>query len=394
MDQPPGPLPRPRRRPPRWLVATVTPALVGGAVAVGAVAATGNLGGGETRTIVETAPVTASEMPAAPARSEARFVRGGGRTVQDIVREASPGVVLVQATTGQGQALGTGFLVDSTGIVLTNAHVVSGARTVSVTFEGHSPEPAKVLGVDETTDVAVLRVGVPSGARPLPLGRSSGLTVGDPVVAIGNPFGLERTATTGIVSGLKRDISSPNDSPIQNAIQTDAAINHGNSGGPLLDSRGRVIGINSQIASESGGSNGVGFAVPVDTIRPVMASIIATGRAAHAWLGIVGSEVTPEIAAKMGIPGQTGVAVVQTDPRGPAAKAGLHAAAGASAEVPKGADLIVAVNGRRVQDMADVSEAVASRKVGDRITLTVIRDNQRVEVPITLANRPANLAVR
>jgi putative serine protease PepD len=393
MDESP-PLPRPRRRPPRWLVATVTPAVIGGAVAVGAVAATGNLGGGGTRTVVRDVSAPAAEAPAAPLRSDAALESTGGESVQQIVRRASPGVVLIQATTGDGQALGTGFLVTAKGTVLTNAHVVSGASKVTATFEGHSAEPAKVLGVDEATDVAVLRVDVPSGARPLPLGRTAGLQVGDPVVAIGNPFGLERTATTGIVSGLKRAISSPNDSPIQNAIQTDAAINHGNSGGPLLDARGRVIGINSQIASESGGSDGVGFAVPVDTIRPVMASITGTGKAEHAWLGIVGTEVTPEVAAKLGTPGQTGVAVQQTDPRGPAAEAGLHGASSQSAEVPKGADLIVAVNGVRVRDMADVSEAVASRKVGDRVTLTVIRDNHRIEVPITLANRPANLAIR
>jgi S1-C subfamily serine protease len=155
-----------------------------------------------------------------------------------------------------------------------------------------------------------------------------------------------------------------------------------------------VIGINSQIASESGGSDGVGFAIPIDTVRPVVDSIEATGTARHAWLGIVGSEVTPEVAAKMGIPGEGGVAVERTDPRGPAAAAGLHGATNPTAGVPKGADLIVAVNGTAVHDMADVSEAVASRSVGDRITLTVIRDGSRIQVPITLANRPANLAIR
>ena len=394
MDQSTDPLPRPRRRPPRWLAAAIVPAVVGGGVAVGVVAATGNLGGETTRTVVETS--AASPAPAQPStRAEAAFRdAGAARSVQDIVRDVSTGVVLINAGTDQGDALGTGFLINRDGIVLTNAHVVSGASDVSVTFEDHSPEKADVLGVDEAIDLAVLRVKVPASGTPLPLGRSSGLTVGDPVVAVGNPFGLEGTATTGIVSGLKRDITSPNDSPIQNAIQTDAAINPGNSGGPLLDAQGRVIGINSQIASQGGGNDGVGFALPIDTVRPVMASIVATGKAQHAWLGIVGSEVTPEIAARVGVPGQTGVAVQQTDSRGPAAKAGLQGATSKDPDAPRGADLIVAVNGTPVHDMADVSEAVASRRVGDRLTLTVLRDGKRIEVPITLANRPANLAIR
>ena len=180
-----------------------------------------------------------------------------------------------------------------------------------------------MLGTDESTDLAVLLVErVPADVAPLPLGRSSDLVVGDPVVAIGNPFGLERTATTGIVSALKRIITSPNDFEIQNVIQTDAAINQGNSGGPLLDRRGRVVGINSQIASESGGSDGIGFAVPIDTIRPVADAIIATGRAEHAWLGVTGRSITPAIARALGIGDVRGVAVIEVDDRGPAKAVG------------------------------------------------------------------------
>jgi len=264
-----------------------------------------------------------------------------------------------------------------------------------VTFDDGTETPAEVLGRDESTDLVVLRAeDVPPDVRPLPLGRSAGLTVGDPVLAIGNPFGLERTATTGIVSALKRIINAPNDFEIQNVIQTDAAINQGNSGGPLLDGRGRVIGINSQIASESGGNDGVGFAVPIDTIRPIGDAIIATGDARHAWLGITGRQVTPEIAEALGAPDVRGVAVVSVDDRGPARDAGLRpATTPAGADVPRGGDLIVAVDGREVRDMADVSLAVSSRAVGDGLALTVLRDGARVNLRVTLADRPDDVGV-
>ncbi len=252
-----------------------------------------------------------------------------------------------------------------------------------------------MLGTDESTDLAVLLVeDLPAGLAPLPLGRSSALVVGDPVVAIGNPFGLERTATTGIVSALKRIITAPNGFEIQNVIQTDAAINQGNSGGPLLDRRGRVLGINSQIATESGGSNGIGFAVPIDTIRPVADSIIARGRAEHAWLGVTGRSVTPAIAGALGIGDVRGVAVIEVDERGPASEAGLRAATTPpGADVPRGGDLIVAVDGRPVEDMADVSRAVSSRAVGDTLPLTVLRGGTRTELRIVLDDRPGDVGV-
>jgi S1-C subfamily serine protease len=218
--------------------------------------------------------------------------------------------------------------------------------------------------------------------------------VGDPVIAIGNPFGLERTATTGIVSALKRIITAPNGFEIQNVIQTDAAINTGNSGGPLLDRDGRVLGINSQIATESGGSNGIGFAVPIDTIRPVADAIIARGRAEHAWLGVTGRSVTPAIARALGIGDVRGVAVIEVDERGPARAAGLRAATTPrDADVPRGGDLIVAVDGRAVEDMADVSRAVSSRAVGETLPLTVLRDERRVDLRIALSDRPDDVGV-
>jgi len=218
--------------------------------------------------------------------------------------------------------------------------------------------------------------------------------VGQEVVAIGNPYGYSGTATTGIVSALERIIESPSGFTIQNAIQTDAAINQGNSGGPLFDRDGRVIGINSQIASQNGGNVGIGFAVPIDTVRPIVASIIASGTAQHAWIGIQGRELTPGLAEKLGLVGKRGVIVAALDDRGPANDAGMKAADSADAAVPKGGDLIVAVNGTPIADMADVSKAVASRKVGDQITITVLRDGKSETLTLTLKDRPADVGAK
>ena len=388
----------PRRRPPRWLTASLIPAIVGGAVALGGAALTGNLGGSETVVARDPTPLPVSLPAAAAARAEAppdTRPAGAAPDVQAVVADSSPAVVKVTAGAGAGERLGSGFLVDARGRILTNAHVLTSSESATVTFDDGTEERAEVLGRDESTDLAVLSVAsVPRGVRALPLGRSDDLVVGDPVIAIGNPFGLERTATTGIVSALKRIISAPNDFEIQNVIQTDAAINQGNSGGPLLDGRGRVIGINSQIASESGGNDGIGFAVPIDTIRPVADSIIATGTAEHSWLGVTGRTVTPAIAKDLGAPDVRGVAVVEVDSRGPAAKAGLRPATSApGAEVPRGGDLIVAVDGRAVEDMADVSRAVSARAVGDPLNLTILRDGSRTRLQVVLADRPGDVGV-
>lgn len=387
--------PRPRRRAPRWVTASLLPAVVGGAIALAGAAATGNLGNQTTTVAPRDATPLPEIVPAAGAAGATEVPpRPRPRSVQAVVAESAPAVVKVTTGGAQGR-LGSGFLVDHRGRILTNDHVVGAAPSATVTFDDGTVTSADVLGRDESTDLAVLRARqVPAGVRPLPLGNSNALVVGDPVVAIGNPFGLERTATTGIVSALKRTITSPNDFAIQNVIQTDAAINQGNSGGPLLDRSGRVIGINSQIATDSGGNAGIGFAVPISTIRPVANSIIATGTPAHAWLGITGRPITPALAKALGAPAVRGVAVVSVDRRGPARAAGLRpATTPSSATVPRGGDLIVAVDGRRAEDMADVSRAVSSRAVGQHVTLTVLRGGQPVRVRVTLANRPADVGV-
>ena len=394
----PGAPAPPRRRPPRWLTASLVPAVIGGLVALGGAGLTGNLGSSETVIARDPTPLPVSLPAAAATRAEQPRDATAAATatgVQAVVADSSPAVVKVTAGGGADERLGSGFLVDPRGRILTNAHVLGSAKNATVTFDDGTEERADVLGRDESTDLAVLRVAsVPRSARPLPLGTSGDLVVGDPVIAIGNPFGLERTATTGIVSALKRIISSPNDFDIQNVIQTDAAINQGNSGGPLLDAHGRVVGINSQIASQSGGNDGIGFAIPIDTIRPVADSIIATGTARHSWLGVTGRTVTPAIAQALGAPDERGVAVVEVNPRGPAAKAGLLPSTSApGAEVPRGGDLIVAVDGHAVEDMADVSRAVSSRAVGDHLALTILRDGKRTTIRVALADRPGDVGV-
>lgn len=390
-----GDPPRPAS-PLRRIAALVLPAAIGAGVALGVVGATVGFGGDTTTIIREGGGTVLASAPAESARVAESGEGAKALSVSQLVKRESPAVVLVTVDDGQGGGgLGSGFLIDRKGHILTNAHVVDGGEQTSVTFSDGTVEKAKVLGVDKSTDLAVLKVAeVPTGVEPAPLGSSAGLLVGQEVVAIGNPYGLERTATTGIVSALKRAIESPNNFTIQNAIQTDAAINQGNSGGPLYDMAGRVVGMNTQIASQTGGNVGIGFAVPIDTIKPIAEAIINEGTVQHAWIGITGRELTPALAGKLGLEGRRGVLVAETVPGSPAREEGLEAADDPKAEVPKGADLIVAVNGRAVVDMADVSQAVASRRVGEKITVTVLRDGQERTVTLTLKDRPSGLGVR
>jgi S1-C subfamily serine protease len=364
-------------------------------VVLGGLAVTGNLSKDETRVVTvpgaltDGAPLDENPPVLSPAEQES-----GARSVQQVVKETSPSVMQVQVITDESAQSGTGFLIDADGTALTNEHVVEDAKEVTVEFSDRSRSKAKVVGTDPDIDLAVLRVEtIPTNARPIPLGRSVGLVPGDPVIAIGSPFGLAGSVTTGVVSALGRRIEAPsgNDIGIPNAIQTDAAINKGNSGGPLLDRSGSVVGINSQIFSQGGDSAGVGFAVPIDTIRPVARSIVSTGKAEHAWIGITGRSLTPELATQLKLPKTTGVVVLGLDERGPAKKAGLVAADNPDADVPKGGDVIVAMNGRSIEGMEDVSQEVASSSVGTKIRVTVRRDGKERDVELTLADRPKDI---
>jgi S1-C subfamily serine protease len=336
-----------------------------------------------------------------------------GLTVNDIYKKDSPGVAFVQATqkpsepspfdpfgggTGGGVATGSGFVIDHDGHILTNAHVVNGASKITVQLGNNQDAPplnATVVGKDESTDVALLKVDAPADElHPLALGDSSSVNVGDPVVAIGNPFDLDRTVTAGIVSALQRQIKAPSGFTISNVIQTDAAINPGNSGGPLLDAAGRVIGINSQIESQSGGNVGIGFAVPINTARDVANQLLQTGQVEHAYLGISGTDVTPQLADVLNLPVKQGALVEAVQSGGPADKAGVNAGSTTISingqQINAGGDIITKIDGKPVTGFDDVINDISSLKPGDQAQLTLVHGSQTRTVTVTLSDRPAH----
>jgi S1-C subfamily serine protease len=357
--------------------------------------------GGKTTTVVQ------RQAPLANAPRAADDERGdsGPLTVGQIAERTGPGVAFISADVvqqsanpfgfpdqQQGEATGSGFVLNKDGYIATNAHVVDGAKKVQVRFGEHNPTPAKIVGSDLSTDLAVIKVD-PTKVKltPIPLGESSKLHVGDPVVAIGNPFGFEDTVTTGIVSALQREITAPNDFSIDHAIQTDASINPGNSGGPLLDAQGRVIGINSQIATggDNKGSVGIGFAIPIDTAKQVFPQLIKNGRVPHAYIGVTTAAVTPQVAQQLKLPADSGALIQAIEPGSPADKAGLRAGSGGGASgIATGGDLIVGVDGKKVIDPNDIATAIADDKPGDRVTIEVLRGKSRRTVSVTLVDRP------
>jgi putative serine protease PepD len=291
---------------------------------------------------------------------------------------------------GTQQAEGTGFVYDTKGDIVTNEHVVAGASSITVKFQDGTVAKAKVVGVDASTDLAVIHVDVSSSLlHPLTLGDSSAVSVGDGVVAIGNPFGLDDSVTTGIVSAVGREITSPNNTPIENAIQTDAAINHGNSGGPLFDLRGDVIGVTAQIESDSGGNDGVGFAIPSNTVKTVAAQLIATGKATHALLGVKVQTIPSSAASTLG--SSAGVAVSSVEPGTAASRAGLHGATGtktvAGVGYPTGGDVITAFDGTKVTTAAQLRGLVANEQAGTKVQLTVRHAGHARTVTVTLGAR-------
>jgi putative serine protease PepD len=361
-----------------------------------------------TRTIVRT--TTATDAVSAPPQT--------GLSVNQIYKKEAPGVVVVTATSTtttanpfdpfgapqkqQQQALGSGFVIDKSGHILTNAHVVLGASKVQVAF-GNSAGTgrtynATVLGLDRSTDVAVLKVDAPAQAlTPLALGDSAAVQVGDPVVAIGNPLGETRTATTGIVSAVNRDIGSlQGNVQIRGAIQTDAAINHGNSGGPLLNDLGQVIGITSQILSDNpsnpqSGNIGIGFAVPVNTVKSVAQQIIQNGKAVHTYLGILGSVLTPDLARALNLNVDHGVLIGKVEANSPASKAGLRAGTTQATingeTLTLGGDVITQIDGKDIHTFDDLSGAISAKKPGDTVQLQIVRAGKTMTVTVTLAGR-------
>jgi putative serine protease PepD len=297
-------------------------------------------------------------------------------SVASIYQQDYRGVVEITVTTPSpfgdtgGTAQGSGFVYDTSGHVITNEHVVADGGSIKIKFWDGSTYSATVVGSDASTDVAVLKVSAPaSKLHPLAFGSSSRLQVGDGVVAIGSPFGLEETVTSGIVSALHRQMTAPNNFLIDDSIQTDAAINHGNSGGPLLDTEGRVIGITAQIKSDSGGNDGVGFAVPSDTVRSIAERLIANGKVEHAYLGV---SIDPT-------PASGGVRLAEVLPGTPARDAGLRAG-----------DVVRSVNGVRVSNPNALRAAIDQHRPGDTISLTYVRNGSTHTAHVTLANRPAS----
>ncbi len=333
------------------------------ALPIGGLAIGGAFDSKNTVTVAPTAPggSDTSAPPAAPARS--------ATDVSALYARVSPGVVSVETQTAQGGATGSGFVLDDAGYLLTNDHVVADATSVRVRFEEGGPVSAKVVGTDESTDLALLKID-PSKHKltPLALGDSRRLKVGQSAIAIGSPYRLQGTLTTGVISALGRSITAPNNFPIDNVVQTDAAINPGNSGGPLLDASGRVVGVNAQIATNTGANGGVGFAIPIDTARQVIPQLKSGKKIVRPYLGVSTGD------ANTG----TGAIVARVIAGGPADDGGLRIG-----------DRIVSVAGRTINEAADVAGAVIARKPGDEVKIAVRRDGSDRTLTVKLGTRPA-----
>jgi S1-C subfamily serine protease len=339
------------------------------------------------------------EAPSLEASASPVARRASMLTARQIYARTAPGVALVRARSLQSGsspfdlsersddvATASAFVIDAEGRLLTNAHVVSGATDIRVTFSDSETVPARVLGKDEETDLALLGVEPKGlGLQPLPLGSSAGVQVGDPTISIGNPFGLDRTLTTGVVSARQRRITAPSGFSVDDVIQTDGVLSPGNSGGPLLDASGRVIGVNSQMeAAGAQGGAGVGFAVPIDTAKALIPDLEAHRSISHAYLGIDGQD-EPGALVSLGS-GKAGVRVHAVDPGGPAARAGILGDGNVA-----GGDVILALDGRPVHSMADVDDAVSRHRPGDGVAVELSRDGSRLTVQVQLAERPASV---
>jgi S1-C subfamily serine protease len=384
----------------------VAVAIAGGAVALGGASAFGQLG--TQKTVREIVSPTASAPVA--------FAAGKAMSINEIYNRWASGVVQITSTsvvnvqqdpffgnpfaspTQTQESLGSGFVIDKAGHIVTNYHVIAGAKTVNVSFSNGDNVKARIVGTDPSTDIAVLQVSTHSGAlTPLVWGNSDMAQVGDSVVAIGNPFGYTRSVTAGIISAIDRPLTAPNNFPIEHAIQTDAALNHGNSGGPLLDARGEVIGVNSQISTGNTGQQGnlgIGFAVPSNAVRTVVSQIIQSGHAVHAFLGIRAQGLTPSIAQLFRLPVKHGLLVAHVEAGTAAAHAGLKGATNqvvvAGESWPLGGDIIVEADGVATSTVNALSDVIANHKPGDTIQLVVYRANAKQTIEVKLGRQPSS----
>jgi S1-C subfamily serine protease len=388
---------------PSRAVGVIAAALLGGGIALGGAAALGKLG--QKTTIIREQAVPSLAAPAV-------FQAGRHQSINAIYRASAPGVVHIETTTRVQQsqdpffgnsfgatqtqrALGSGFVLDKAGHIVTNYHVVRGANTIQVSFSNNERFKAKLVGADPSTDIAVLKVAVKARAlKALPLGNSDGVRVGDQVIAIGNPFGLDRSVTAGIVSAVQRRIEAPNQLSISHVIQTDAALNHGNSGGPLLNAQGEVIGVNAQIETGgvSQGNVGIGFAIPINTVKDVVTQLIRHGRVEHPFLGIEGKTLTPSIARLFHLPVSSGVLVATVRSGSGAARAGLKAATNEvtvqGESWPAGGDVIVKVDGEPVATVERLVDVIASKQPGDKIDVGIVRGTSHETLTVKLGRQP------
>jgi S1-C subfamily serine protease len=378
-------------------------ALIGGGVVVAVIAAFGGLSNDSQKTIT-----TVQAAPLAPSNASQVST---GLTPHDIYVRDAPGVAFVTSTIAQktespfnlfgggetqqkGQATGSGIVIDSNGTILTNYHVVENAVKVTVSFQKGQAVEAQVVGKDPSNDLAVLRIH-PDGLtlHPLTLGNSSAAQVGDPVLAIGNPFDLERTLTTGVISALQRQITAPNGFTIDNVLQTDAPINPGNSGGPLLDASGKVIGINSQIETggSSSGSVGIGFAVPINTAKGEIAQLEKGGTVRGAYLGLTSLTIDGSLSA-LNLPVKQGALVQSVQKGTPAEKAGIHGGT-ENGQIAVGGDIIVSIDGKAIASSEDLANDIGAKKPGETVSIGLERANgkggyEHKTVSVTLGSRP------
>jgi 2-alkenal reductase len=391
------------------VVVAVVCAVLGGLAALGIGQLTGWAGSSSTTTVFQASPTSTPAGTAATAAvaPNAKPLTGNSFSPRAIYSNRVAGVVTIVSVFGSdpqtaSQAQGSGFVVSPQGYILTNSHVITDAASGSVAkpadkvyveFQDHDRAEAKIVGWDIFDDVGLIKVDPSAhGLTAVPLGNSAAVQVGEPVAAIGSPFGNEDSLGVGVVSATHRSIDSlTSDFKLVDAIQTDAPINHGNSGGPLFDARGRVIGINAQIRSQSGQAEGVGFAVPINSARRSMDQLIANGSVSYAYVGVETADLTPALARRFGYPVTQGAVVTGVQPSSPAERAGLHTPTSHGQALgvvfPRNGDVIVAIDGQRVTDSEDIARIVTSMSPGQVAHFRIDRGGSRLNLPVRLGER-------
>lgn len=363
-----------------WMVAGAVLIFAIGAVAGGVVRS--RLAPQELNPVAPPVPTTGNSRSAQPSLNN---------SIANIYKVVTPSIFTITATspgtkqTGPQEDIGTGFLIDNKGDIATNNHVVSGMSTVTVTI-GSNDVTGEVIGKDTLDDLAIIKIPPPPNIAPLQLGTATDLQPGDPVIAIGNPFQLTLSVTSGIVSGLNRSMPTSSGHVMTGLVQVDAPINPGNSGGPLFNAAGQVVGIDWAIESPVQGSVGIGFAIPIDKLKSVLPQLLNGQKVQHPWIGIAGQDITPGLAQEFHLPVKQGILVVQVAKGGPAAIGGIHPDTGGPNVIKGDGDIIVAANGKPVASVADLTAIISTERVGSVIHLTILRHGQRMTINVRLQN--------